>query len=176
MIKAYKLFRKKNGNIYPLYVFANEPTPIGVWLEAKSGERNAKGKVKSRLGELAYRPGWHCSERPVALHIGEKANPKDRLPSFRAENQVWCEVEVDDSIDYQPLADKEGSSLRDKQLRYVPKNGFYRYKTNPNMFGVWIIAGNIKVNRILSDEEVVEINNSFGDNIQDLPKNKISTY
>ena len=63
-----------------------------------------------------------------------------------------------------------------KQLRYVPKNGFYRYKTNPNMFGVWIIAGNIKVNRILSDEEVVEINNSFGDNIQDLPKNKISTY
>ena len=120
MMKAYKLFRKKNGNIYPLYVLANEPTPIGVWLEAKSGERTAKGKVKSRLGELAYRPGWHCSERPVALHIGEKANPKDRLPSFRAENQVWCEVEVDDSIDYQPLADKEGSSLRDKNLGDKP--------------------------------------------------------
>lgn len=94
------------------------------------------------------------------------------MPSYRAKDQVWCEVEVDDSIDYQPLADKEGTSNRDKQLRYVPKNGFYRYKTNPNMFGVWIIAGNIKINRILTDEEVKEINNSFGDNVHDLPRKK----
>ena len=169
---GYKLFRKKkkDNNIYPLYVLANEPTLIGVWLEAKSGERTTKGKVKSRLGELAYRPGWHCSERPIATHIGEKENPKDKLPSYRAKDQVWCEVEIDDSIDYQPLADKAGISIRDKQLKYVPKNGYYKYKTNPNMFGTWIIAGNIKVNRILTDEEVVEINKSFGDNMQDLPR------
>ena len=167
---GYKLFRLKNNQIFLLYVLANEPTPIGVWLEAQEGERTPKGKVKSKLGELAYRPGWHCSERPIATHIGEKLNKTDRFPSFRPANQVWCEVEIDDTIDYQPLADKEGKTPRDKQLRYVPKNGFYRYKTNPNMFGVWIIAGNIKVNRILSDEEVRAVNNSFGDGLQDLPK------
>lgn len=169
---AYKLFRKKGNEIYPLYVLANKPTPIGIWLEAQEGEKTPRGKVKSKLGELAYRPGWHCSERPIATHIGDKINNTDSKPSFRPANQVWCEVDVEDTIDYQPLADKEGKNLRDKQLRYIPKNGYYKYKTNPNMFGTWIIAGNIKVNRILSDEEVKAINDSFGDNMHDLPRRK----
>jgi hypothetical protein len=168
---AYKLFRtKKDNKIYPLYVLANEPTPMGVWLEAQEGERTEKGKVKSRLGELAYRPGWHCSERPIAMHIGDKANPKDSKPSYRANDQVWCEIEVDDEIDYQPMADKNGKNPRDKQLKYVPKHGYYKYKTNPNMFGTWIIAGNIKVNRVLTDEEVMAINASYNDGMNDLPR------
>ena len=171
---AYKLFRKKKNddNIYPLYVLANEPTPMNKWLEAKSGERTPKGKVKSRLGELAYRPGWHCSERPIATHIGEKENPKDKLPSYRAKDQVWCLVEVEDKIDYQPLADKAGISVRDKCLKYIPKHGYYKYKTNPNMFGTWIIAGNIKVIKVLDDEEVSEINASYNDGLNDLPRRK----
>ena len=42
-------------------------------------------------------------------------------------------------------------------LNYVPTKGYYRYKTSPNMLGEWIIAGNILVLRILSDDEVAEI-------------------
>lgn len=69
---TYKLFRLKHGKLYPLYVNANKPTPLGVWLDAEAGERTSDGKVKSRLGKLAYRPGWHSGDMPVALHIGEK--------------------------------------------------------------------------------------------------------
>ena len=40
-MKAYKLFRIKNGKLYPLYVFANEEVPMGVRLDAKAGELSA---------------------------------------------------------------------------------------------------------------------------------------
>ena len=74
---GYKLFRvsKKNkGKIYPLFVNADVETPIGVWIEAKYGEMNDKGKVKSRLGGLCFRPGWHLSNLPYASHIGKKGD------------------------------------------------------------------------------------------------------
>lgn len=167
-MKAYKLFRMKHGQLFPLYVNSNVPVPVGQWIEATAGELTEDGKVKSRLGKLCYRPGWHCSDRPIALHIGEKKNPKDKLPSFRAKDQVWAEVEVMDKVDWQPMADSMGKNPRDKQLRIIPRNGFYSYKTNPNMYGTWIIAGNIKVNKILTDNEVKQINSDV--DIDDLPR------
>lgn len=47
-------------------------------------------------------------------------------------------------------------------LDYIPKHGFYRYKTSPVMTGEWIIAGEMKVIKILSDQEVKEICDSCG--------------
>jgi len=167
-MKAYKLFRIKNGVLFPLYVNASTPTPLGEWLPATSGEMTNDGKVKSKLGKLAYRPGWHCSLYPIATHIGAKANPKDSKPSFRPNDQVWAEVEIEDSIDYQPIADQQGKHARDKQLKYIPRHGYYSYKTNPNMYGTWLIAGDIKVNKILSDAEVMKINSEIG--VMDLPR------
>lgn len=55
MAIGYKLFRTKNGKLYPLYVLANKETPVGEWIEAECGEMSENRKVKSRLGELAYR-------------------------------------------------------------------------------------------------------------------------
>lgn len=51
MAIGYKLFRTKNGKLYPLYVLANKETPVGKWIEAECGEMSENGKVKSRLGE-----------------------------------------------------------------------------------------------------------------------------
>lgn len=168
-MKAYKLFKIKDGQLFPLYVNASRPVPLGIWLEAEAGPLAADGKhVKSKLGNLAYRPGWHCSDYPVALHIGEKENPKDKLPSYRPRSQVWAEVEVMDRVNWQQEADKQGKNPRDKQLKVVPVNGYYEYKTNPNMYGRWIIAGNIRVNRILSDDEVKQINSEI--DVEDLPR------
>ncbi len=167
---VYKLFRMKGGKLYPLYVNANEETPLRMWLSAKEGERTDKGKVKSRLGALAFRPGWHCSEFPAATHIGEKANPKDAKPSFRPEEQVWCECLIHDNVDWQSRADAAGKNPRDKQLGEVPVDGFYAYRTNPNMLGTWLIAGELFVKRILSDGEVAVINKKFG--VSDLPRRK----
>jgi len=71
---AYKVFRIKNGKLYPPMV-ANPgggDTPVGVWLDAEEGEfaglsKTGRKKVKSTgSGDLAYRPGWHLGDVPRA--------------------------------------------------------------------------------------------------------------
>ena len=47
-------------------------------------------------------------------------------------------------------------------LTRIPEDGFYRYKTSPMMLGKWIIAGSMKVNRILPDDEVAQICKAAG--------------
>lgn len=159
MAIGYKLFKQKNGKLYPLYVLANEETPIGIWLEAKSGPRTEKGKVRSKLGELAYRPGWHINDGlPYVNHIYTIHNGERYLK----DGCVWCEVEYHTDRCYSPEAREAGwrngrwSAVR-AQLDYIPVGGYYKYKTNPNMDGAWIIAGEMKVNRIMDDAEVYEI-------------------
>ena len=164
MAIGYKLFREKNGKLYPLYVLANKETPIGVWLDAQSGPRTEKGKVKSRLGELAYRPGWHINDRiPYVNHIYTIHNGERYLK----DGCVWCEVEYNTDKCYSPEAREAGwrngkwSAAR-AQLDYIPKNGYYKYKTNPNMDGMWVIAGEMRVIRKMGDDEVERICNEYG--------------
>lgn len=163
MPKAYKLFRvskREKGKLFPLYVNASKETVLNEWLDAESGEIKANGKVKSKIGDLAYRPGWHLSDIPLATHIGVKG--EDGEIEFMNPQHVWCECEYSDKVNYQPLANLRGKtakgfSPKQAYIKEIPVDGFYRYKTNPNMTGDWIIAGSIKVNRILSDKEVREI-------------------
>lgn len=166
--KGYKLFRtvkSKPGKLFPLYVFADEETPVGIWLEARCGEKDEKGKVKSRLGALAYRPGWHINDKcPYVTHIYSVHNGQ----RYQKNNTVWCEVEYSDDVCYQKEADeagrnKEGKIIkRNAYLKHVPENGYYRYKTSPNMYGEWIIAGKMKITRILSDEEIEKLCHEHG--------------
>lgn len=162
MPKAYKLFRVKKtqkGKLFPLFVLADKETPMGEWVNAEYGERICN-KVKSKIGPLAFRPAWHLSDIPLAVHIGVKddnGNVKYMNPEH-----VWCEVSYKDSVNYQEAANEKGKkngkfSSRDAFLDYVPVNGFYKYKTSPNQLGEWIMAGEILVHRVLSDEEVREI-------------------
>lgn len=158
---GYKLFRVVKGELRPLYVFADHDIPVGEWLDAQEGPMK-DGKVKSRLGLLAYRPGWHISPLPYVEHIYTMHNGV----KCRKENTVWCEVEYHD-FSYQSIADSHGVHggkfiARDACLRYIPKGGYYRYKTSPAMYGEWVIAGEMKVIRILSEEEVGEICNANG--------------
>ena len=177
---AYKLFRtlpSEPGKLFPLFVDANQPVPMGEWVQAKSGPRDEKGKVKSKLGGLAYRPGWHSGDLPVAKHIGQRDPASNSTkPAFRKPDQVWAEVEVAADVDWQDRANKAAVKNKDGSIRVktahitdrIPKGGFYRYKTNPNMEGNWIISGDLKVNRVLSNEEVDQINRQAG--VSDLPR------
>ena len=72
MAIAYKLLRMRSGKLYPLFVLSDQEIPIGVWLDAKEGVKLDSGKVKSKLGPLQFRPGWHLSDIPLAVHIGIK--------------------------------------------------------------------------------------------------------
>ena len=169
-VKAYKLFRTKgDGKLYPLFVNAEKPVPMGKWLEAEEGPQGkAQGKVKSKLGDLAYRPGWHAGDLPMATHIGGKSDPSLKKPDYRPDNHVWAEVEMAADKDWQSVADSRGKGVKAHITDQVPYGGFYRYKTNPNMTGNWLIGGNMKVNRVLPDEEVKAINDQAG--TADLPR------
>jgi len=173
---AYKLFKTKNGKLYPLFVNSDTEIPIGIWLKAKSGPRDKNGRVKSKLGGLAFRPGWHAAEYPVATHIGGKSTKFTNKPDFRPDNQVWCKVLLPDDTDWQSIANSRATVGKNGKMivrtahivNEIPFGGNYRYKTNPNMIGTWIISGNMKVLKILSDNDVYNINAEIG--IHDLPR------
>ena len=182
--KAYKVFYEKNGKLYPPMV-ANKggsDTPIGVWLKAqvadmgkpsKTGRPQVQGGgkgTKSGKLSLAFRPGWHLGDIPLAKQFLKKDGtwPKDL---------VWAECDYAMDIDYQDEANERGywrtkvddegnvSEYRSDKyqhslagLKKIPENGYYKYRTNPNPDTVpWVITGAMKVNRILSNDEVEEI-------------------
>lgn len=70
---AYKLFRvRKNGTIGSLFINRKAILPIGEWVEAKPYK--TKG--------FAFRPGWHCTKKPHAPHLG-------------MEGRAWYKVEIE---------------------------------------------------------------------------------
>lgn len=186
-VKAYKLFKMdKDGGLHPLFVKMGDkqPLPVGKWIDAEAGELNpSTGKVKSSIGDLAYRPGFHAGDLPIATHIGGKVDPLtgarvkgSMKPNIREDNQVWAEVEMPADVDWQRIADSRARIMKsgkpDPKTAHItdelPMGGFYRYKTNPNMEGNWLISGQMKINRLLSDDEVRSINTAAG--TADLPR------
>lgn len=168
---GYKLFKVKKsrpGELFPLYVNADKSIPMNQWVQAKCGEILHNGKVKAKLGNgLAVRPGFHINDGvPYVSHIGKK--DENGNIAYLPDDLVWCEVEYPTEIDYQPLANKNGTNKKGEVvpvkacLKEIPVNGFYKFKTCAAMTGAWIIAGAIKINRILSDEEVISLCSSNG--------------
>lgn len=180
---GYKVFfRGKDGKLYPPMVAnpGGADTPVGVWLDADEGTRapdsktgrpqvKAGGKgTRGGSGSLAYRPGWHLGEIPYALQFN-RLNPETGKRDLFPNDFVWAEVEYAADVDYQVEAEAEGITASGKfqhslaGLKRLPKDGFYRYRTNPNpQTDPWIITGAMKVNRILSREEVDSIVRAAG--------------
>lgn len=143
-MKTYKLFRNKNGKLYPLYVKRNEETPVGKWIKAECGDLADDTHVKSSLGALSLRPGWHSTKIPFTDWIGKKM-PDGTLA--QKPDTVWCECEV------------RGNELEVKEkrgLRTIPL-GYYFFRTNSKQKDPWIISGEIRINKVLRNEEVAEI-------------------
>jgi len=133
-IKGYKLFalkRTKPGQLFSLFIHAQEPVPLNTWLQAESFP--TKG--------YAVRPGWHVGAKPRAPHLSSKG-------------RVWAEVEIQADLNWQPVVDE----LRRKSLDFVPVRGYYRFERPRHQGSVWYIAANMKVNRVLAQEEVDAIN------------------
>lgn len=212
-VKAYKLFRvdkRHPGKLFPLFVNANKPIPMGVWVDAEAGELTPGGKVRSRLGDLAYRPGFHGGDIPLATHIGDFSEEQLReqarinairnqakvdrgisntdrrgkrainkefpypswatTPSLRSSSQVWAEVDMPDDVDWHSEAQSRMQYTKKNEPKpgtaeikdTIPFGGHYRYKTSPRMTGDWMISGNMRINRVLTDEQVSRINNAEG--------------
>jgi hypothetical protein len=78
-------------------------------------------------------------------------------------------------VDWQSEANKRGTNKQGKLIAsrahitdQIPEGGHYRYKTNPNMTGNWLIGGAMKVNKVLPDKEVQKINKKA--KVADLPR------
>ena len=156
---TYKLFRIKNDKLYPLYVEADREMEIGKWLEAGVGEKKDDAHVKARGcgGSLALRPGFHSTAVPFTDWIGKRQ--EDGTLAQRKDT-VWCECEV---IGKQlEVTDRYGS----RELL----NGWYYYKTNSKQKDSWIISNKIKVNKILTADEVNEICKANGINPQKIAR------
>lgn len=191
-VKGYKVFVVKNGKLYPPMVAnpGGADTPVGVWLDADEGVRAGESKTgrpqvkaggkgtQGGSGKLAYRPGWHLGEAPMATQfarLNKETGEKELFP----ENFVWAECEVAADHDYQDEAMSYGYSENGKfrhayaGLPRIPKDGMYRYRTNPDPSTVpWIISGSMKVTKILSDAEVDEILRSNATVSETAPEDK----
>ena len=142
-MRTYKLFRLKGGKLYPLFVECSREMVIGEWLEAGIGEKADETHVKSRLGPLSLRPGFHSTEVPFTDWIGKKQG--DGL--VQRKDTVWCECEVE-GIE-QSVKARHG-------LRILPSDWYY-FRTKPKQPFPWIISNRIRINRILTHAEVEEI-------------------
>ena len=151
---TYKLFRLKGGKLYPLFVECSREMAMGVWLDAGIGELADKTHVRSRLGPLALRPGFHSTEVPFTDWIGKRE--KGRL--VQRKGTVWCECEVEG--EQEPVSGRYGK-------RALPSDWYY-FRTKPNQPFPWIISNRIKINRILSHAEVEEICHAHGVKAQDM--------
>ena len=62
---AYKLVTLRvNGTLGPLFIGKSQILPIGKWITSE--EKPTKG--------FAFRPGWHCCEKPLAPHLTKKGS------------------------------------------------------------------------------------------------------
>lgn len=181
-VTAYKLFRTnpdKPGELFPLFVNADKGVPVGKWIPAEVGPITEKGQVKSKIGDLAYRPGWHAGDNAAATHIGGKSTPDLKKPDYRPADQVWAEVQLPADVDWQTVANSRASIVKSGPNKgqinakeahitdQLPEGGHYRYKTNPNMQGEWLIGGEMKVNRTLDADELAKVHKETG--VPDLP-------
>lgn len=146
MLTTYKLFRTKNGKLYPLYVEADREMVIGEWLAAQVGDKvdDTHVKAKGCGGKLSLRPGFHSTTIPFTDWIGKRDNDGTLL---QRKDTVWCECEV--RGDQVEVTSRYGS----RELL----DGWYYFKTNSKQVDPWIISNELKINRILSNEEVDRI-------------------
>ena len=153
-MRTYKLCRMKEGKLYPLFVEAGRELSVGQWLEAHVGEKADERHVKSRLGILALRPGFHSCEVPFTDWIGKRQG--DRL--VQRDDNVWCECEV------------EGAKIQGvgkRGLLTIPE-GWYYYRTKPGQPFPWIISDRIKIDRVLTHAEVEQICREHGVEAQEM--------
>ena len=131
-VTAYKLFRTlktRPGELFPLFIGKSKAVPVGEWIDAEYIP--TKG--------FAHRPGWHVGTEPNAPHLMKKDGTMQA-------GRVWAEVEISAEVDWQSVADQSPTKdIRDR----VPTNGCYVFKRPTHQGGAWMIAGSMRVNKIL---------------------------
>lgn len=96
---AYKLLRvRKDGTIGPLFINRKQRIPIGEWLIAEP--HKTKG--------YAFRPGWHCTVKPIAPHLSLKG-------------RTWYKVEIEDYVEHVRPKNQGGLWFLAQRMKLIKK-------------------------------------------------------
>lgn len=146
--RGWKLFEMRDdGKLFPLFIGKTQETPMNEWVPAEIIEHHPN---------FAHRPGWHIGAiLPSApwLMGADGTYKSQRGKRFR---RVWCEVEYVADVDYTDVVQSLPKKCFTDRL---PDNGFYSFRESGDR--LWIIADNIKIIRILEENERMEILNSM---------------
>lgn len=141
--KGYKLFEQdERGNLYALFIDKNTIMPTNEWMNA--GIFPTKG--------FSVRPGYHIGQIPSAPWL-MSANGMYKSQRRKHWKRVWAEVEYIADHDYTEYVKNMPSKCMKDQL---PLDGFYFFK-EAGVGRIWIIADKMRIVRVLSEEERMEV-------------------
>ena len=149
---TYKLFRIRKGRLFPLFVETEREMKPGRWLDAGIGELIDSRHVKSSLGPLALRPGFHSTEVPFTDWIGKKEGGQ----LVQRKDTVWCECQVEGQQEYP--SGRYGKPT-------LPEDWYY-FRTRAKQPFPWIISNRILIKRVLNHDEVEAVCREHGINAQ----------
>ena len=144
MVKTgYKLFEMRDdGKLFPLFIGKTKETRMGEWIPAEI----------IPTPKFSVRPGWHLSIACPAAPWLMGADGTYKSQRGKRFKRVWCEVEYAADIDYTEEVLKLPKKCFTDRL---PDGGFYAFRESGNR--LWVIADRIKITRILTEDERMDI-------------------
>lgn len=148
---GYKLFEMRDdGKLFPLFIGKKQETPFNEWIPAEI--------IMDHKG-FAHRPGWHIGATMPSAPWLMGADGTYKSQRGKRFKRVWCEVEYVADIDYTEIVEQLPKKCFTDRL---PDGGFYKFRESGNR--LWIIADCIKITRIISEDERLDILNKLNYN------------
>ena len=145
---GFKLFEmREDGKLFPLFIGKKNETPMNKWVPAEI--------IMDHKG-FAHRPGWHIGATMPSAPWLMSANGIYKSQRGKRFKRVWCEVEYVADVDYTDIVAQLPKKCFTDRL---PDGGFYAFRESGDR--LWIIADRIRITRILTEEERMEILDSM---------------
>ena len=142
--KGYKLFEMRDdGKLFPLFIGKTKETPMNEWVMAE---------IIDYHPSFAHRPGWHIGAMMPSAPWLMSADGTYKSQRGKKFHRVWCEVEYATEIDYTDIVKELPKKCFTDRL---PDGGFYNFKESGDR--LWVIADRIKITRVLSEQERMEV-------------------
>ena len=125
-----------------MFIGKTQETKMGEWVYAEI----------IPTPKFSVRPGWHLSTACPSAPWLMSADGTYKSQRGKRFKRVWCEVEYAADIDYTEEVLKLPKKCFTDRL---PDGGFYAFRESGNR--LWIIADRIRITRILSEEERLQI-------------------
>jgi hypothetical protein len=146
---GYKLFeQREDGKLFPLFIGKTKETFMNEWVPAE---------IIMHHPSFSHRPGWHLGATMPSAPWLMSADGTYKSQRGKRFKRVWCEVEYVTDIDYTEEVLKLPKKCFTDRL---PDGGFYAFRESGNR--LWVIADRIRITRVITEEERMEILRSMG--------------